>query len=818
MRRKMRGGAAWAAAMILSGCGSPGGGGADTGEERLPLPSFAVDAAVVPLVAELPGFEDGAPRPVAALADDKGHQAEFVADELWLSSDDGAVLSGLLARWHGEVVGEIDPASLGGGGLPRQVLVRIDPSNADPDRLAQDVRALDAGARGAHRVSSESGLRLLAAAAAEAASGILIGVNWVGRGADLRTRRTAEAPAGASWGATAYDPNAFVWPSHAADSPQDIGVAEAWRMLEVAGKLGNRVRLAVLDMGFVPNGDFPVSRTAISNVPFVDPIGTSNLIGCGGGPCPWHGTNVVSSAMALADDGFGAAGPAGPIADAVLVFTLYDFFTSISAVAVARAAGARVINMSYGAAVPAGFSWSVLPFEAATAVVRASGALLFAAAGNDGADVDSQDCFIFCWEDTLYTPCENAGVTCVGGIAWDSPRWDPGSNWGHGGVALFAPYSQWVGPDPSAPANAAQVIHGTSFASPFAAGVAALVWAANPSLSAGQVADILVRTAHTRGDSRVDRWVNARAAVVAALGDAPPFVRIVLPADGAAFPGRSTSIVFRADAEDLEDGEPTVTWRSDRDGVLGTGIEIGRTSLSYGTHRVTATATDRGGHSASDAVSVVVVNNPPTVEILEPADGSETYASSAVSLVGTGYDPNDGTLPASRLQWFVDGSPVATGNAAFIAGGTLALGARSIELRGSDGDLPASDSVAIQVVADPPGNVPPTAVITSPAEGTRFIGDQWDAAAGRYYANVALCGRGIDPEDGELAAERLAWSGSADGGAFVDFGSPSGMGCLTVRLDQYDIYESYWTIRLVATDAAADTGQADVHVSVYGVF
>ena len=275
--------AVWFVAGLLAGCGSSGGGGADTGEDQLPLPSFAVDTSVVPLVASLPGFEDGLARPLAALADERGHQAEFVANELWLSSDDGAVLATLLARWNGEVVSEIDPASLGEGDLPRQFLVRVDPSSADPARLPQDVRSLDPGARGAHRVSSDAGLRLLAAAAGEAASGTSIGVNWVGRGADLRERRTTEAPAGGSWGGIAYDPNSFVWPSHSFGSPQDIGVAEAWRMLEVAGKLGNRVRIAVLDMGFVPNDDFPASRPAISNVPFTAALGTSNLIGCSGG-------------------------------------------------------------------------------------------------------------------------------------------------------------------------------------------------------------------------------------------------------------------------------------------------------------------------------------------------------------------------------------------------------------------------------------------------------------------------------------------------------------------------------------------------------
>jgi serine protease len=73
-----------------------------------------------------------------------------------------------------------------------------------------------------------------------------------------------------------------------------------------------------------------------------------------------------------------------------MVYTLYDFFTSITALGEARLRGARIANMSYGAPVPWYLGWSVLPFEAATAAFRGTGMLLFAAAGNEGRDVDAR--------------------------------------------------------------------------------------------------------------------------------------------------------------------------------------------------------------------------------------------------------------------------------------------------------------------------------------------------------------------------------------------------------------------------------------------
>ena len=145
----------------------------------------------------------------------------------------------------------------------------------------------------------------------------------------------------------------------------------------------------------------------------------------------------------------------------------------------------------------------MLPFEIATIALRASGMLLFAAAGNDDKNVDAEAKdpvfgFGLGFESTWHTPCENAGVICVGGVAPNSLSRDGDSNFGAEQVDLFAPYTLWLGPDPDAPANVVRRKSGTSFSSPFAAGVAALVWAADLDQSASDVEDALLSTTRRR--------------------------------------------------------------------------------------------------------------------------------------------------------------------------------------------------------------------------------------------------------------------------------------------------------------------------------
>ena len=163
-------------ALVLVGCNN----------ETPPQPEtvvIEVDGTLTPPVASLPPL-GGAPRPVAVLEDQDGLRAAFVADELWIATDDRASLDALLGRWSGVILLELQPAESGVGALARQYLVRIDATRGETSGLPADLQTLEAGRRGNARVSSQEALGLIAASASEAVAGHDVGINWVGSGAD----------------------------------------------------------------------------------------------------------------------------------------------------------------------------------------------------------------------------------------------------------------------------------------------------------------------------------------------------------------------------------------------------------------------------------------------------------------------------------------------------------------------------------------------------------------------------------------------------------------------------------------------------------
>jgi hypothetical protein len=731
--------------------------------------AFLVDRSLRPSRRTLPGLDGRAPRPLARLADHIGNEVDYVTNELMLFTDDGDELRGLMERWGGELVRSLSAADLGLTGVPALHLVRVDTTGAGTDTLVADWQALHESRGGAFRVSSDAGLRLLAVAGREAASGLAVGVSWMGQPTDYAARFTIEAPAGFGGfnsSGDRYVGDAYDWHFLNRGSEQDIGATEAWTLLHRAGRLSNRVRIGILDMGFAPDEDFPPGGVAISNVPGTAALGTRNLQSCSGGSaCPYHGTNVVGAAMGVPDNGWGSAGPAGPVGEPVLVFTMADPFSAIAAISRAQSNGARIINMSFRIAVPAPFSVVLAPLDAFTGGFRATNLLLFASAGNDGDDIDDQTCIFGCFENTRHWPCESSGVTCVGGLARDSQEKSFFSNWGRGDVDIYAPFWVLVGPDPTNVDNLAQRVAGTSFSSPHAAGVAALIWAANPSLDAGAVERILFETAHIPfpPDSFVNRWVNAFRAVERAL---PSLVRIESPPEGARI-SRGSDVEMRAFVWEGGRGAPTLTWSSDRDGVLGTGPSLTRNTMSFGPHRISLTAVFTDGFTAADDVLIEIENDPPQVEITRPLTGATVFPSQLIVARATSFDPNDVEtsfrLLDSQLQWFLGSSttPLATGHATTFALGTATPGPHLLRLRGTDGGgLVGEAAVILNVTADP-SNLPPTAEILEPPNGANFIG--------LGALPVTFRGRATDPEDGDVS-DTLVWTASLNGGPFVEIG------------------------------------------------
>ncbi len=108
--------------------------------------------------------------------------------------------------------------------------------------------------------------------------------------------------------------------------------------------------MAVIDDGFLPNDDNPADWIHHTNSIWAMDPNRANENNCtNDSVCPWDGTNVVGAAMGVANNNYGAAGPAGPVADAITIRMSGDIFNYLGAFKISLDSGARVVNMSFGA-------------------------------------------------------------------------------------------------------------------------------------------------------------------------------------------------------------------------------------------------------------------------------------------------------------------------------------------------------------------------------------------------------------------------------------------------------------------------------------
>jgi hypothetical protein len=169
----------------------------------------------------------------------------------------------------------------------------------------------------------------------------------------------------------------------------------------------------------------------------------------------------------------------------------------------------------------------------------------------------------------------------------------------------------------------------------------------------------------------------------------PPVAAISAPSNNSSF-AQGTSVTFTGTGTDPEDGALTgasLVWTSSRDGQIGTGTTFSTTGLSVGVHTITLTATDSQGAKGMATITVTITgttqNQSPTAQITSPTNHQIIAPNTAVTLTGTGSDPEDGTLSGASLVWTDDVSG-ALGTGTSVPLSSLSFGVHTITLTATD--------------------------------------------------------------------------------------------------------------------------------------
>jgi hypothetical protein len=228
-----------------------------------------------------------------------------------------------------------------------------------------------------------------------------------------------------------------------------------------------------------------------------------------------------------------------------------------------------------------------------------------------------------------------------------------------------------------------------------------------------------------------------------------PTVSISSPTNGTQFT-TTDSISFTGTASDTEDGtiSSSITWSSSLDGSIGTGANVS-TSLSVGSHQVTASVIDSGGLSDSQVVNITVVeaNTAPTVSISSPTEGASFTFGENVTLSGSATDTEDGDISVN-IAWSSSRDGILGNGTGVLV--SLSEGSHVITATVTDsGGLQDSGVVNVTVTS---ANTAPTVSITDPLSGAQYT----------FGDTVNLTASASDTEDGDISAN-VSWSSNLDG-------------------------------------------------------
>ena len=465
-----------------------------------------------------------------------------------------------------------------------------------------------------------------------------------------------------------------------------IGTPSAWDSVS-----GDGITIAILDTGVDPN-HYDLAAKLLPGYNAVD--GGSDWSDING-----HGTAVAGTAAAMANNGAGVASVAwGATLLPVRVSNSSDGYAYFSDIArgLSWAAnhGARVANISYGATPSSAIS-------SAARYMKDKGGLVVVSAGNTGTDLGYADN-----PDLISVSATNSSDAIT--------SWSSYGNY----IDVAAPGASILTTKSGGTLGS---WNGTSFSSPVAAGVVALIMSANPHLSPAEVEGILKSSALDLGASGWDNKyghgrVDAAAAVQMALSVSAPPVDDTAPSVGFALANGSLVKDLVAIAVNAADDVGVTAVELFVNGqLLGTDSKSpyqfswDTTAHPNGDVTLEARAHDAAGNVGFASIKVrvdnpetveIVDSEAPLVQILSPADGATVSGNVSIDIRASD------NVGVALLACYVNGSLLSVSNdvdslscrwnTRKLADGTYSLGARAEDAAGNV----ASHAISVRIGGD----------------------------------------------------------------------------------------------------------------------
>jgi hypothetical protein len=240
-----------------------------------------------------------------------------------------------------------------------------------------------------------------------------------------------------------------------------------------------------------------------------------------------------------------------------------------------------------------------------------------------------------------------------------------------------------------------------------------LVWTSSidgtisPAVGSASFSATLSLGIHTITASVTDSSGASGSASIIVNSNTAPVVTITAPPDPTTI-DEGVSITFTGTAIDAgEDGDisASLSWSSSIDGHIGDTASVTTSSLSGGTHTITASVTDSLGGSDSDTVSVTVTpgNTAPVVTITNPSTGATFTQVDSIPFSGTATDAEESGISGADLNWTssLNGGPPSNIGTGASFSTTLLVGTHSIVASVTDTGVPpleGSDSITVHII------------------------------------------------------------------------------------------------------------------------